>query len=205
MTGAIGQIRVGTAARGVARFLNRKGQRTRDADGTEVTHTKRERRAKVVVVNGNPDVLELLESALDGGRYDLLFADAGRARLLADQARAAEPGRALSVHIDAADGFQLLSMLKLDPATQPHPGRHLHQRREQRRRAATNAESTTTDAGTAVDAALRRRQRARSDGGWTLTMYGRTWPTAGVTTNASRSSASCPAMRPFSRRSSSRS
>ena len=33
---------------------------------------------KVVVVNGNSDVLELLESALDGGRYDLLFADAGQ-------------------------------------------------------------------------------------------------------------------------------
>lgn len=75
---------------------------------------------RVVVVNGNPDVLDLLESALDGGRYDLSFADAGQhaysliKRELPDLV-------VLTVHIEALDGFQLLSMLKLDPATRDIP------------------------------------------------------------------------------------
>lgn len=72
---------------------------------------------KVVVVNGNSDVLELLESALDGGRYDLLFADAGQHAY--SLIKREQPDLVvLSVNIEAAEGFQLLSMLKLDPATQ---------------------------------------------------------------------------------------
>ena len=47
---------------------------------SEVTLTKTASRPaqKVVVVNGTPDVLDLLESVLEGGRYDLLFADASQ-------------------------------------------------------------------------------------------------------------------------------
>jgi len=72
---------------------------------------------KVVVVNGNSDVLELLESALDGGRYDLLFADAGQHAY--SLIKREQPDLVvLSVNIEAAEGFQLLSMLKLDAATQ---------------------------------------------------------------------------------------
>jgi CheY-like chemotaxis protein len=72
---------------------------------------------KVVVVNGNAEVLELLESALDGGRYDLLFADAGQHAY--SLIKREQPDLVvLSVNIEIAEGFQLLSMLKLDPATQ---------------------------------------------------------------------------------------
>jgi CheY-like chemotaxis protein len=75
---------------------------------------------KVVVVNGNADVLELLESALDGGRYDLLFADAGQHAY--SLIKREQPDLVvLSVNIEAAEGFQLLSMLKLDPATEHIP------------------------------------------------------------------------------------
>jgi CheY-like chemotaxis protein len=75
---------------------------------------------KVVVVNGNAEVLELLESALDGGRYDLLFADAGQ-HAYSIIKREQPDLVVLSVNIEATEGFQLLSMLKLDPTTEHIP------------------------------------------------------------------------------------
>ncbi len=75
---------------------------------------------KVVVVNGNPEVLDLLESALDGGRYDLLFADAGQ-HAYSIIKRERPDLVVLSVRIDVMEGFQLLSMLKLDPDTRAIP------------------------------------------------------------------------------------
>jgi CheY-like chemotaxis protein len=85
-----------------------------------LTKTARGPAQKVVVVDGTPDVLELLESVLDGGRYDLLFADASR---LAYSLIAKEQPNlvVLCTSIDRADGFQLLSMLKLDPQTRQIP------------------------------------------------------------------------------------
>ena len=89
---------------------------------SEVTLTKSASRPaqKVVVVNGTPDVLDLLESALEGGRYDLLFADASQ---LAYSLIAKEQPNlvVLCTAIDRTDGFQLLSMLKLDPQTRQIP------------------------------------------------------------------------------------
>ena len=89
---------------------------------SEVTLTKTAARPtqKVVVVNGTPDVLDLLESVLEGGRYDLLFADASQHAysLIAKE----QPNLVvLCTTIDRADGFQLLSMLKLDPQTKRIP------------------------------------------------------------------------------------
>ena len=89
---------------------------------SEITLTKTASRPaqKVVVVNGTPDVLDLLESVLDGGRYDLLFADASQHAysLIAKE----QPNLVvLCTAIDRADGFQLLSMLKLDPQTRRIP------------------------------------------------------------------------------------
>lgn len=75
---------------------------------------------RVVVVDGSPDVLDLLESALDGGRYDLSFAEAGQHAY--SLIKREQPDLVvLTVRIDALDGFQLLSMLKLDPATRHIP------------------------------------------------------------------------------------
>jgi CheY-like chemotaxis protein len=89
---------------------------------SEVTLTKTASRPtqKVVVVNGTPDVLDLLESVLEGGRYDLLFADASQHAysLIAKE----QPNLVvLCTTIDRTDGFQLLSMLKLDPQTKRIP------------------------------------------------------------------------------------
>jgi CheY-like chemotaxis protein len=75
---------------------------------------------KVVVVNGTSDVLDLLESVLDGGRYDLLFADAFQhaySLVVKEQPNLV----VLCTAIDRTDGFQLLSMLKLDPQTRQIP------------------------------------------------------------------------------------
>ncbi len=88
---------------------------------SEVTRTRATRpMQKVVVVNGAPDVLELLESVLDGGRYDLLFADAS-SHAYSLIAREQPHLVVLCTSIDRSDGFQLLSMLKLDPRTRDIP------------------------------------------------------------------------------------
>jgi len=89
---------------------------------SQVTLTKTASRPtqKVVVVDGTPDVLDLLESVLEGGRYDLLFADASQHAysIIAKE----QPNLVvLCTAIDRADGFQLLSMLKLDPQTRSIP------------------------------------------------------------------------------------
>lgn len=75
---------------------------------------------RIVVVNGAPDVLDLLESVLDGGRYDLLFGDAS-SHAYSLIAREQPHLVVLCTSIDRADGFQLLSMLKLDPRTRDIP------------------------------------------------------------------------------------
>jgi CheY-like chemotaxis protein len=75
---------------------------------------------RVVVVNGNPDVLEMLETVLDAGRYDMTFAEAsGHAY---SSIRQIQPDLViLCMDLDEASGFQLLSMLKLDPDTRRIP------------------------------------------------------------------------------------
>jgi CheY-like chemotaxis protein len=75
---------------------------------------------RVVVVNGNPDLLDMLETVLDAGRYDMTFAEAaGHAY---SSIRQIQPDLVvLCMDLDEASGFQLLSMLKLDPETREIP------------------------------------------------------------------------------------
>jgi CheY-like chemotaxis protein len=75
---------------------------------------------KVVVVDGSADVMDLLESVLEGGRYDLLFADASQ-HAYSLVAREQPNLVVLCMTLDSTDGFQLLSMLKLDPQTRAIP------------------------------------------------------------------------------------
>lgn len=71
---------------------------------------------KVVVVNGSQDVLELLETVLDAGRYEVVFMES--AERAYSQIRRVQPDLVvLCVHIEDLDGFQVLSMLKMDPET----------------------------------------------------------------------------------------
>lgn len=75
---------------------------------------------RVIVVDGSPDVLELLESALEGGQYNLMFAEAGH-HAYSIIKREQPDLIVLTVQIDAIEGFQLLSMLKLDEETRDIP------------------------------------------------------------------------------------
>jgi PleD family two-component response regulator len=75
---------------------------------------------KVVVVNGNNEMLELLESVLDAGHYDIVFvADTEHAY---SQIKRNRPNLViLCIGIDDPLGFQVLSMLKLDEETSGIP------------------------------------------------------------------------------------
>jgi PleD family two-component response regulator len=75
---------------------------------------------KVVVVNGNREMLELLESVLDAGHYDVVFvSDAEHAYSQIKQNR---PNLVvLCVGADDLASFNVLSMLKLDPETEAIP------------------------------------------------------------------------------------
>jgi CheY-like chemotaxis protein len=75
---------------------------------------------RVVVVNGDPAIIDLLDTTLDRGRYDIVFADAG------DRAystiRKTQPDLViLCTSIDDTIGFQLMTMLKMDPVTRLIP------------------------------------------------------------------------------------
>ena len=75
---------------------------------------------KVVIVNGSPDMLELLETALDAGRYDVVFVESNEHAY--SQIKRVQPNLViLCVHIEDMDGFQVLSMLKLDEETRRIP------------------------------------------------------------------------------------
>src|SRR5438094_9200081 len=75
---------------------------------------------KVVIVNGSPEVLELLETVLDEGHYDVVFVESSEHAY--SQIKRVQPNLViLCVRIDDAEGFQVLSMLKLDDETRGIP------------------------------------------------------------------------------------
>jgi len=75
---------------------------------------------KVVIVNGSPDMLETLETVLDAGHYDVVFVESSEHAY--SQIKRVLPNLViLCVRIDDADGFQVLSMVKLDAETRGIP------------------------------------------------------------------------------------
>ena len=75
---------------------------------------------KVVIVNGSSEMLDLLESVLDAGHYDVVFVESSQHAY--SQIKRVQPNLVvLCVRIDDADGFQVLSMLKLDAETREIP------------------------------------------------------------------------------------
>jgi PleD family two-component response regulator len=75
---------------------------------------------KVVVVNGNTDVLGMLETVLDAGRYDMVFVESSDRAY--SQIKKVVPNLViLCTRIEELDGFQLLTMLKLDAETKDIP------------------------------------------------------------------------------------
>src|SRR5215470_11395158 len=83
-------------------------------------HTSTAFAQKVVIVNGNAEILELLETVLDAGHYDVVFVESSAHAY--SQIKRVQPNLViLCVQIDDADGFQVLSMLKLDADTRDIP------------------------------------------------------------------------------------
>ena len=75
---------------------------------------------KVVIVNGSSQILELLETVLDAGRYDVVFVESSQHAY--SQIKRVQPNLViLCVQVDDPSGFQVLSMLKLDPETRDVP------------------------------------------------------------------------------------
>jgi len=75
---------------------------------------------KVVIVNGSPEILELLETALEAGRYDMVFVESSEHAY--SQIKRVQPNLViLCLRIGDTDGFQVLSMLKLDDETRAIP------------------------------------------------------------------------------------
>jgi PleD family two-component response regulator len=75
---------------------------------------------KVVIVNGSAKILELLETVLDAGHYDVVFVESSQHAY--SQIKRVQPNLViLCVRIDDAEGFQVLSMLKLDASTRDIP------------------------------------------------------------------------------------
>lgn len=75
---------------------------------------------KVVVVNGNTEVLGLLEAVLDAGRYDMVFVESSDRAY--SQIKKVTPNLViLCSRIEDLYGFQLLTMLKLDEETKNIP------------------------------------------------------------------------------------
>ena len=75
---------------------------------------------KVVIINGNAAILDLVETALDAGHYDVVFVESSRHAY--SQIKRVQPNLViLCLHVDDMDGFQVLSMLKLDEDTRSIP------------------------------------------------------------------------------------
>ena len=75
---------------------------------------------KVVIVNGSTEIVELLETVLDAGHYDVVVVESsGHAY---SQIKRVQPNLViLCVRIEDPEGFHVLSMLKLDDETRRIP------------------------------------------------------------------------------------
>jgi PleD family two-component response regulator len=75
---------------------------------------------KVVIVNGSTEILDLLESVLDAGHYDVVFVESNEHAY--SQVKRVQPHLViLCIRIQDMEGFQVLSMLKLDADTRDIP------------------------------------------------------------------------------------
>jgi CheY-like chemotaxis protein len=75
---------------------------------------------KVVIVNGSSEILELFETVLDAGHYDVVFVESSAHAY--SQIKRVQPDLViLCIQVDQADSVQVLSMLKLDGATRDIP------------------------------------------------------------------------------------
>ena len=75
---------------------------------------------KVVIVNGSTDMLALLETVLAAGHYDVVFVESSEHAY--SHIKRVQPNLViLCMSLEDCDGFQVLSMLKLDNETRRIP------------------------------------------------------------------------------------
>jgi CheY-like chemotaxis protein len=75
---------------------------------------------RVVIINGSAEIIELLETVLDAGHYDVVFVESSAHAY--SQIKRVQPDLViLCVRMDDAEGLQVLSMLKLDEQTRTIP------------------------------------------------------------------------------------
>jgi PleD family two-component response regulator len=75
---------------------------------------------KVVIVNGSTDMMTLLETVLDAGHYDVVFVESSDHAY--SHIKRVQPNLViLCMRIEDPEGFQVLSMLKLDDETRRIP------------------------------------------------------------------------------------
>lgn len=75
---------------------------------------------KVVIVNGSSDMLALLETVLAAGHYDVVFVESSEHAY--SHIKRVQPNLViLCMSLEDHDGFQVLSMLKLDNETRRIP------------------------------------------------------------------------------------
>ena len=75
---------------------------------------------KVVIINGRTNILEVVEAALGAGSYDIVFVESHAHAY--SQIKCVQPNLViLCLSIDDVNGFQVLSMLKLDEETREIP------------------------------------------------------------------------------------
>jgi two-component system phosphate regulon response regulator PhoB len=75
---------------------------------------------KVVVVNGNTEVMDMLKAVLDDDRYDMVFVE--NEKTAYSEIRRVKPNLViLCTTIDELSGLQVLTMLKLDAETRDIP------------------------------------------------------------------------------------
>jgi CheY-like chemotaxis protein len=90
------------------------------AQAANVPVTRASGSQKVVIVNGSPEILGLLDSVLEAGHYNVVFVESNEHAY--SQVKRVRPDLViLCMHIDDMDGFQVLSMLKLDGETRTIP------------------------------------------------------------------------------------
>jgi CheY-like chemotaxis protein len=90
------------------------------AQAANVPVTRPSGSQKVVIVNGSPEILGLLDSVLEAGHYNVVFVESNEHAY--SQVKRVRPDLViLCMHIDDMDGFQVLSMLKLDGETRTIP------------------------------------------------------------------------------------
>ena len=75
---------------------------------------------KVVIVNGDADILGLVDTMLEAGHYDVVFVESSEHAY--SQIKRVQPNLVIMcVNIDDTDVFHVLSMLKLDADTREIP------------------------------------------------------------------------------------